>query len=220
MKPYRIILADDHAMVRKGIKTIIKECPNEDITVVGEASDGLALLDLLNEIEADLVVLDISMPKMRGVDAAAEISKRHPHIQTLILSMHKNLGIVKLALSNGAKGYLLKEDTDTELFEAIREVRDGRIYLSPLLAKEMAADLLNQSLSASLEREELTKREESVLRLIAEGNSTGEVADALCVSPNTVQNHRANIMRKLKAKNIAELTKYAFQKGYIMLDPE
>ncbi len=140
MNPYRILLADDHVMLRQGIKKIIEA--SEEMVVVGEASDGLELLDLLKNITPHMVLLYISMPKLRGIEATREIKKTYPEIKILILSMHKKKEYLYHAFSAGAEGYLLKEDTDTELFVAIETVRRGSIYLSPLFSKELVDDLM------------------------------------------------------------------------------
>ncbi len=140
MNPYRIVLADDHSLLRQGIKKIIET--SKDMRVVGEAGDGLDLLDLLKKITPDMVILDISMPKLKGIEATREIKAAYPEIKILILSMHKKKEYVFHVFSAGAKGYLLKEDTDTELFSAIETVRKGETYVSPLISRELAGDLI------------------------------------------------------------------------------
>jgi DNA-binding NarL/FixJ family response regulator len=213
MTRYRIILADDHILLRQGIKQIIEA--SDDMKVVGEASDGLDLLNLLKRIVPDMVILDISMPNLRGVEATCEIKMNYPEIKILILSMHKNKKYLYHALSAGANGYLLKEDTDTELFSAIKTVREDGIYVSPLLSKELTTDFIKlYKGNAKLPTEPLTIRERQVLKLIAEGKSNKEVAELLFISARTVQHHRANIMKKLSLKKTADLVKYAIRKGY------
>jgi len=140
MSPYRIVLADDHVMLRQRIKKIIET--STEMAVVGEASDGLELLDLLTKQTPDMVILDITMPKLRGIEATREIKKTYPEIKILILSMHKKKEYLYHAFSAGAEGYLLKEDTDTELFGAIETVRRGGIYLSPLFSRELVEDFM------------------------------------------------------------------------------
>lgn len=213
MAPYQIVLADDHILLRQGIKQIIET--SEDMKVVGEAGDGLALLKLLKKITPDMVILDISMPGLRGVEATREIKMIHPEIKILILSMHKKKEYLYHVFSAGADGYLLKDDSDTELFSAIKIVREDGIFVSPLLSKELTSDLIEFWKGHSkLPAEPLTTREREVLKLIAEGKSSKEVAELLFISPRTAQHHRANIMQKLKLNKTADLIKYAIRKGY------
>jgi len=214
--PYRIVLADDHAMFRQGIKNILETV--EDLEVVGEANDGLMLLDLLRQGTPDMVILDISMPHLRGLEATREIKMISAEVKVLILTMHKDKDYVYSALSAGAEGYLLKEDADTELFAAIEKIRNNGCYISPLLAGEFAFDLVQASHKGDLSSlsDPLTIREREVLKLIAEGISNREIADLLYISIRTVENHRANIMRKLNIKQTANLVKYAINKGYIL----
>lgn len=213
MKTYRIILADDHVMLRQGIKKIIEE--SEDMTVVGEAGDGLELLRLMQKVEADMVILDISMPNLRGIEATREIKTSYPDTKVMILSMHQKKEYLYHALSAGAEGFCLKEDTDTELFTGIDTIRRGGVYLSPILSRQMTNDFIEICRGeGKLPEEPLTTREREVLKLLAEGKANKEIADLLCISIRTVQHHRANIMEKLKINNIAELVKYAIRMGY------
>lgn len=212
--PYRIVLADDHTIVRHGVKRIIEE--KGDLTIVGEASDGLELLGLLKILDMDLIILDISMPKLRGIDAICEIKKLLPDVKVMILSMYKDEELLRQAFSSGAVGYVLKEDSDDELCSAIKKVRQGKIYISPRLSEELENDWTRMPRGTSKPIfEPLTKRETEVLRLIAEGKSSKEIANLLFISIRTAQNHRANIMSKLGIKRTADLTRYALHKGYI-----
>ncbi len=136
MNPYRITLADDHVLLRQGLRRIVEE--SREMEVVGEAGDGLELIGLLNKIVTDMAVVDISMPKMRGIEAVSEIKSRHPGVKVLILTMHRDRNYLHQALSSGADGYLLKEDADTELFKAIERIRRGGLYVSPSLSQELA----------------------------------------------------------------------------------
>jgi len=214
MSPYRIILADDHVMFRKGIMSILEK--NKDFEVVGEASDGLELLELLKNVTADMVILDISMPHLRGIEATEEIKTISEDLKVLILSMHKDKEYVRSAISAGAEGYLIKEDADTELFTAIEKIRQEGRYLSPLLLDELTDKLFEMNKKGQLlhEDEHLTTREREVLKLIAEGLSNKDIADRLFVSVRTIEHHRAHIMRKLNIKSTASLVKYAIRKGY------
>ena len=216
MATYRIVLADDHVLLRQGLRRILEG--NADLEVIGEASDGLDLLNLLKQLTPHMVILDISMPKLRGLEAIHEIKMIHPDVNVLILTMHKDKEYLYLALSAGAKGYLLKEDADKELFSAIEKIRQGKTYISPYFSERLIDDLVQPGRGdskPSFEIDPLTTREREVLKLIAEGNSSKEIADLLSISVRTVDNHRANIMEKLNLNKVADLVKYAIQKGYI-----
>jgi DNA-binding NarL/FixJ family response regulator len=213
MSTYRIVIADDHAMLREGIKSIINESKN--LRVVGEASDGLVLLRLLKKVSADMVILDVSMPKLRGLEAAREIKREFPEIKILFLSMYKKLEYLRLAIAAGAEGYLLKEDTGFELIRAIDTIRNGHTYLSCLLLKEAPEDLIGICRgNQSLHENSLTNREREVLKLVGEGKTSKEIATMLFISPYTVNNHRKNIKKKLNIRKNADLIKYAIQQGY------
>jgi two-component system, NarL family, response regulator NreC len=214
VSPYRIVLADDHVLFRQGIKNILQK--DKGLEVIGEAGDGLKLLELLNKATPDMIILDISMPNLRGIEATWEIKMILPQVKVLILSMHKDKEFVYSAISAGAEGYLLKEDADTELFAAIDKIRQKGRYISPLLLGDLTDELFQAHHKGQLtpQIEPLTTREREVLKFIAEGNSNKEVADLLFISVRTVENHRANIMRKLNIKSTANLIKYAIRKGY------
>ena len=216
MGSYRIVLADDHVMFRQGLKRILEE--RSDLEVAGEADCGLELLKLLERLVPDLIILDISMPNLRGLEAIHEIKMSHPEVRILVLTMHKDQEYLHQAITAGAEGYLLKEDADAELFSAIDRVRRGRIYVSPKLSEGVTKDWVKMSRGdhkPSFEPEKLTTREREVVKLIAEGKSSKEVGDLLFISVRTVEHHRANIMEKLNLKNTADLVKYAVQKGYV-----
>ncbi len=216
MLPYRIILADDHVMFRQGIKRIIDE--TEGLEVAGEASDGFELLELLKKLEADMVLLDISMPNIRGIEATREIKSLYPNMKVLILTMHRKKEYLYHAIAAGAEGYLLKEDSDVELFSAVKTVRKGGFYVTRLLAGELAQDISHMYKgNRELPSDPLSTREREILKLIAEGKSNKEIAKLLFISMRTVENHRANIMRKLNLTNTAEIIKYAILKGYTSL---
>ena len=208
MDPYTIILADDHAMLREGIRKIIERI--EDARISGEANDGLELLELLKKSSPNLIILDISMPNLRGLEAIREIRKTYPKVKILVLTMHKKKEFLRQALRDGADGFLLKEDAGSELIRAVQTVRKGGKYLSPLLANVLT------SLAVEEENPEvLTMREREVLKLLVEGKRTIEIAAALYISPHTVRRHRSNIMEKLNIKNLADLVKYAISQSYI-----
>jgi DNA-binding NarL/FixJ family response regulator len=211
---YRIVLADDHVMFRKGIKNILEGTP--DLEVAGEAGDGLELLELIKEATPDMVILDIAMPSLRGLEAAREIKILSPELKVLILTMHRDKEYVYYAISAGAEGYLLKEDADTELFKAIEKIRSGDFYISPLLSGKLTHELIQAHHTGQLAPppESLTVREREVLKLVAEGVKNKEIADLLYISVRTVEHHRANLMRKLRIKKTADLIKYAIRQGY------
>jgi DNA-binding NarL/FixJ family response regulator len=214
MSPYRVVLADDHAMFRQGIKRILQDA--EDLEIVGEACDGLELLDISREMVPDMVIVDISMPNLRGLEATREIKSILPKVKVLILTMHRDKEYVYSAISAGAEGYLLKEDVDMELFVAVEKIRQGGRYISPILSGELTHELVHTGPEGqpAPSRDLLTLREREVLKLIAEGKSHKDIADLLFISVRTVDHHRANIMNKLNIKETANLTKYAIRQGY------
>ena len=215
----RIVLADDHALIRHGVKKMIEQDPA--LKVVGEAADGLELIALLKTIPADLAILDISMPNLRGIEAIREVRKICPAIKVLMLTMHKGEQYLCSSFASGADGYLLKEDSDTELLPAIARVRQGELYISPNLAGEFPEDVI-----ASCSRrgdgfgEILTPREKQILQLVAEGVTSRDIADKLDISKRTVEHHRANMMKKLNIKRVADLIKYAIGRGLSDTPPE
>ena len=213
MGNYRIVVADDHVLFRQGLKSILQMAV--DLEVVGEAGDGRELLNLLRKstLGPHLVILDISMPNLRGIEAIPEIKAICPSAKLLIVTMHKDKEYLYQALAAGADGYFLKKDADAELFAAIAKIRTGKIYVSPHLTEELTdywTHLRGRSGGSVL-----TNREREVLKLIAEGKSNKEMAEVLFISVHTVERHRANIMKKLSLKKTADLVKYAIQKGYI-----
>jgi len=216
MLPYRIVLADDHVMFRQGIKRIIEE--TEGLEVVGEASDGLELLELLKKLEPDMVLLDISMPNIRGIEATREIKSLYPDVRVLILTMHRRKEYLYDAMAAGAQGYLLKEDSDVELFSAVKTIRKGGFYMTRLLVGAMAEDISHMYKgNAEFPSEPLTTREREIIKLIADGKTNREIGDLLFISIRTVENHRANIMKKLNLNKTAEIVKYAILMGYTSL---
>lgn len=216
MQTYRVILADDHVLFRQGIKRLLGDM--KGIEVIAEAGDGLELLSLLRKVQPQMVILDISMPRLRGLEAAKEIKASFPQVKILVLSMHKNTEYFYTALSSGAEGYLLKEDADRELYTAIEKIRKGKRYVSPILMEELSRDLIElRGGHRKFPSEDLSVREKEVLKLVAEGKTSPEIAELLYISVRTVQNHRANIMRKLNFKNTTDLMRYAYRRGYTSL---
>jgi RNA polymerase sigma factor (sigma-70 family) len=214
-KACRVILADDHILVRRGLRRILEEIPN--IEIAGEVGDGLELLSALNKIEPNLIILDITMPNLRGIEAIPEIRHVRPEAKVLMLTMHKEEEYLYQAISAGADGYLLKEDAEKELFSAIDSIQGGKIYISPGLADQSMQNWarLRRGEDNSYTAEELTVRQREILKMIAEGKSNKEIGDLLCISVRTVERHRANIMSKLNIRKTAELVQYALRKHYI-----
>ncbi|MEJ2110266.1 MAG: response regulator transcription factor [Acidobacteriota bacterium] len=214
-KGYRVVLADDHVLVRHGLRRILEE--NHGLEVSGEVGDGLELLSLLNKVTADLVILDVSMPNLRGIEAIPEIHRIQPNIKVLILTMHNEEEYLYQAISEGADGYLVKEDAEKELFSAIETIRSGRVYVSPSLADRSMQNWvkIRRGEDTAYDSQPLTVRQREILKLIAEGKSNKEIGDLLCISVRTVERHRANMMDKLNIRKTAELVQYALRKHYI-----
>jgi len=213
-EPYRIVLADEHLLFRQGVRRIINEV--HETQVVGEANDGQEAIELVKALLPDLAVLDISMPKVNGIEACREIRRLVPGVKILVLTMHKDREYLYQAISAGAQGYLLKEDSDEELFSAIGAIRKGAIYVTKALAGVVSTDISALFLEGDRRfSKSLTAREREVLKLVAEGKSNSEVAEVLRISVRTVETHRANIMNKLDLRNTAELVKYAVQNALV-----
>ena len=215
MKPCQIVLADDHALIRRGLKKIIDGHPL--LQVIGDVGDGLELLCLLKEKGPDIILLDISMPNLRGIEAIPKVKKLCPQVKILMLTMHSSKEFLVSAIRAGADGYALKEDSDTELLIAIQKCMTGDRYIAPSLAIGLSQqDLALMSSPPQSLHELLTVREKQVLTLVAEGHKSKDVANLLAISTRTVEHHRANIMKKTEIKSTADLIKYAIQKGYIV----
>lgn len=199
----KIYLADDHKILRESLNMLLSQ--EEDIEVVGEAEDGLAVEEGLRKTIADILILDVSMPKRSGLDVAKNIGREYPDLKIIFLTMHKSEEILAEAFESGAKGYVLKENAFEELIKAIHAVKDGKVYVS----SELAPTLLHGFLSNERRGTDLSVREREILKLLAEGYSNKEISDMLVISIKTVETHRANIMRKNNFKNITELVLYA-----------
>ncbi len=215
MEPIRIVIADDHSLIRQGIKSII--CQDQTMEVVGEAADGLELLDLLTRRDADMVIMDISMPGMNGIEAMGKIRELYPHMLLLILTMHSNRQYFYHSITAGAHGYLMKDDSDTELLNAIRTVCRGRTYVSPQLSQEVTDEMI----AAFRDRRQvplacLTEREKQVLQLVVKGHTSKEMADILCLSPRTIDHHRASLLKKFGMKNTVDLIKYVLRNSIVV----
>jgi DNA-binding NarL/FixJ family response regulator len=200
-------------IVRQGIKRMIEEAG--ELAVVGEAGDGFELLHIFRDVAPDMVILDIAMPNLRGIEATRELKRICPDVKVLILSMHRDEELLHHAISAGVDGYMLKEDSDTELISAIHTLRQGGFYASHLLSRELPDGWVEKSRKdRKVPFDRLTTREREVLKLVAEGKSSKEIAPLLYISVRTVENHRANIIKKLGLKGTADLVKYAIRKLY------
>jgi DNA-binding NarL/FixJ family response regulator len=207
----RILLADDHAMVRRGLRLVLDSEP--DLEVVAEAGDGAEAVERALDESVDLAVLDVTMPRMTGIQAAGELHRRKPELRTLMLSMHDNEQYFFEALKAGAAGYVLKASADRDLVEACRAAVRGEPFLYPAAVTALIRDFLERE--AGDELEPLTPRELEILKLIAEAHSTKEIADIIVISPKTVERHRANILGKLGMRDRVELARYAIRRGLI-----
>lgn len=212
----RILLADDHGIVRRGLKSLLESQPG--LSVIGEAADGLEALRLCGELSPDLLIIDISMPLMNGIEVAARAQKLEPAPGVIILSMHADESYIMRALGAGARGYLVKDATDEDLIPAVRAVAAGKPFFSPTVAAVLMEDYVRQLRARGLSDsyELLTDREREILQLLAEGRSNKEVAALLDVGLSTVETHRANLMQKLNLHNTAEIVLYAVRKGIIV----
>jgi DNA-binding NarL/FixJ family response regulator len=215
MSKTRVFLADDHGVVRKGLRFLLERQP--DMEVVGEASDGREAIDLVSELKPHVVIMDIAMPRLNGIDATSQIVKRDPSIGVIMLSMHSDEGYLIRTLAAGAKGYLLKESAEADLVRAVEAVAQGKPFFSPAIAQTLLEDYLRQlqQRGATDSYDLLTDREKEILQLLAEGKSNKDVAALLSLSPYTVETHRTHIMQKLNLHNTAELVLYAVRKRII-----
>ncbi|APW44240.1 response regulator [Rhodoferax saidenbachensis] len=211
--PIRTLVADDHQLMRAGLRKLLENLP--DIEVMGEADNGLQLLEMAQSLSPDLVLMDISMPTLNGLDATAQLTKVLPTVRILILSMHMNEEYVRQALVNGAAGYILKDAAPRDFDRAIRTVMQGETYLSPEVSKGVMNDYVQRLRSESTETEVLTPRQREVLKLIAEGSSTKDIARRLDLSVKTADTHRTQLMRVLDIHDVAGLVRYAIRTGII-----
>ena len=216
MDKTRVLLAEDHTIVRKGLRSLLDK--ETGIKVVGEAEDGREAIVKAEELHPDVVVMDIAMPGLNGLEATRQIKKRFPDMKILILTMHTNEEYVLQTLNAGASGYLVKKAAPAELISAINAVHKGDSFLSPSISRTVIDEYIRRSKEISEGEEgfeQLTVREREVLQLIAEGRKTREIAELLYISIKTVETHRAHIMNKLDIHSTAELTRYAMRKGII-----
>jgi DNA-binding NarL/FixJ family response regulator len=211
----RILLADDHTVMRAGLRLLLERQP--DIVVVGEASDGRRALDLVETENPDVVVMDIAMPILNGIETTRQIAARHPEMPVVILSMHSDESYVIRALKAGSKAYLLKDSAEADLIRAVRAVTEGKSFFSPAVSRTLLEDYVQQLQQRGEEDsyELLTTREREILQLLAEGKSNKEAANLLHLSPSTVETHRGHILQKLGLHTVPDLILYAVRKGII-----
>jgi DNA-binding NarL/FixJ family response regulator len=209
----RILIADDHAIVRSGLTKVIDAKP--DLEVVAEAEDGAEAVEKALKEDVDLAILDVSMPRMTGIQAAAELHKRKPELKTLMLSMHDSEQFLFEALKAGASGYVLKSGADTDIVDAVRSAMRGDSYLYPSAVTTLVRDYVERGGRGEEQFDVLTPRELEVLKLIAEAYTSRQIADALFISIKTVDRHRQNILDKLGMRDRVELTRYAIRRGLI-----
>ena len=211
----RILIAEDHALVRAGFKVLLSQDP--DFEIVGEVDNGRDAVRAVGELKPDVVLMDLTMPGMNGMEAILDIKRRYPEVRALVLTLHKTEEFVLASLRAGADGYILKESTPTELRTAVRTVASGKTYLSKDVMGQMASDGHGgaSALPTNGVWDTLTQREREVLKLVAEGKSNKAIAEFLFLSAKTVEKHRAKLMAKLGMRNAAALTAYAIQKGLV-----
>lgn len=210
-----IVLADDHPIVRQGLRTVL--AAEAGWNIVGEAADGPTVLELVAELQPNVLIVDIMMPGLNGIEVTRQLSRRSPQTHIIIFSMHANNAYIREGITSGASGYVLKDADSDELIQAVREAMAGRRYLSRALAERAIESYLQHASDESLDwLDMLTAREQQVLRLVAHGSSNAVIASQLAISPRTVETHRANLMRKLGLKTQADLIRYALQHGLLL----
>ena len=215
-KSYRIVIAEDHRILREGLRSMLSS--NPAIEIVGEAENGLEAIRCANELKPDFMLLDLSMPKMNGIDAISEIKNRSPEIKIMILTVHKDEEYVFESLKAGADGYLLKDATRAELMLAVESVIEGKTYITPGISENLIKAYIREkpaTVRTESSMDKLTSRERQILKLIAEGYQNKKIGDYLCISVKTVEKHRANLIKKLDLHNASELTKFAMEKGLV-----
>ncbi len=211
-----VVIVEDHTILRAGLKALLST--NPDLEVVGEADNGRDAIRRVVELKPDLVIMDLSMPGMNGMDALKEIKDRMPEVRALVLTVHSEEEYVLASLQAGANGYVLKDATQNELLVAAERVLDGKTYLSPDITEKVVNSYLNTNGSSNepvTRWDTVTQRERQILKLIAEGHTNKSMSEYLCISVKTVEKHRANLMKKLDLHSVSALTTYALEKGII-----
>lgn len=217
MRPIRILLAEDHTLVRKGLRSLLEG--EDGLVVVDEAVDGREAVEKAGRLQPDIVLMDIAMPGLNGLEATRQLRQRHPRVQVVILTMYADEEYIPQLLEAGARGYVVKQAAPEELIAAVRAVHQGDIFLTPSVSRTVVQEYLQQAATMTRSGQDLlTPREREVLQLIAEGHPPRQIAQLLCISVKTVEAHRANLMRKLAASSTAELTRHAIRRKLISLD--
>jgi two-component system response regulator NreC len=214
-KKSRIVIAEDYTILREGLKSLLSSSANFEI--IGEAEDGREAIRCVEQLKPDLILMDLSMPRMNGLEAIREIKRRFSKTAILVLTVHKTEEYILATLKAGADGYVLKDATQAELMMAVKNVLSGKHYISPGISEKVIEGYLDgrKTLKTRTSWETLTQREREILKLIAEGYKNKEIADFLCISPKTVEKHRANLMEKLSLHNVQALTSFAIDKGLV-----
>lgn len=212
---HNILIVDDHALMRNGLEAMLASEP--DYEVVGVAADGMTAIRSVAELKPDIVMMDLTMPRTSGMDAIVQIKRQYPEVKIVALTFHKEEKYIHATLEAGADAYVLKDDSRTELFNALANVVTGNNYLSPSIVDKVVAGYLSGGDAATAQPswEVLTRREREVIKLIAEGKRTKEIAEYLSLSPKTIEKHRTNLMRKLDLHNVSEVTVYAIKNGFV-----
>ena len=215
MNDIRIVLADDHTLVRQGLRLMLEREPG--LKVVGEAANGREALDQVDATAPQVIIMDLAMPTLNGIEAARQIHLKHANVNIVVLSMHSDESYVLRALKAGARAYLLKDSADTDLINAVKAVTEGKAFFSPAISRVLVEDYVRQLQQKGVEDsyELLTSREREILQLIGEGKSNKDVAQMLNLSPYTVETHRSNVMEKLNLHSVPELILYAVRKGVV-----
>lgn len=223
-----VVIADDHAIIREGLRAMLSQA--DDLEVVAEACDGYEAIQQVHRHQPELVLMDLTMPRINGIEATRKIKSRYPGIKIIILTVHKSEEFVRSTLDSGADGYVLKDDSSSELISAIRRVQQGHLFLSPGIASLVVNGFLDQSDAGKTKsprehesaphrpRESLTSRERQTLQLVAEGYKNKEIAEIMSVSLKTVEKHRANLMRKLDLHSASAITAYAIKHNLLSID--
>jgi DNA-binding NarL/FixJ family response regulator len=212
-EPYRVVIVDDHTLMRNGLEAMLEIEPEYD--VVGVAADGRTAIRLATELNPDIMLIDLSMPRTSGIDAIVQVKRQRPEVRIIALTFHKEDKYIHATLEAGADGYVLKDDSRDELMAALKSVMSGNTYLSPAISGKVVAGYLsgNDVVSQDPSWAILTQRERQVIKLIAEGKRTKDIAAYLSLSPKTVEKHRTNLMKKLDLHSVSEVTVYAIQNG-------
>jgi two-component system, NarL family, response regulator NreC len=215
MRKIRVLLADDHKLMRGGLRLLLEQ--KADLAVVGEAGDGREAVALAKSLKPDMVVMDIGMPNLNGIEAALQITQNNPEISVIMLSMHSDESYVLRALKAGAKGYLLKDSAESDLIKAVHAIAEGKSFFSPAVSKVLLDEYVRKLRRTGAEDayDLLTPREREILQLVAEGKSNKDVANLLNLSVYTIETHRSNLMEKLNLRGIPELILFAVRRGII-----